>query len=87
MMLIDIYSQDWMTNNAFREELHDLSDNEICIYPDLADVGEITMLACDAVRPGLLQQLPNLELVQKLGAGVIPWFRIRIYCHISVLPG
>ena len=70
MMLIDIHSQDWMTNEAFRKELHDLSDNDIRMYPDLSEADQITMLACDALRPGLLQQLPNLQLVQKLGAGV-----------------
>lgn len=69
-ILIDIHYQDWMDNADFRKEVSTIPDDQIRFYPDLGDPLEIRMLASDALRSGLLKQLPNLELIQKLGAGV-----------------
>lgn len=69
-LLVDIHYTDWMSNQDFRSEMEAIADQDILFYPDIGDGLEIAMLACDRLRPGLVRQLPDLELVQKLGAGV-----------------
>ena len=69
-VLVDIHSQQWMDNRFFREEVSAIPDSEIFFYPEFGDPAEVTMLVCDCLRPGLALKLPNLQLVQKLGAGV-----------------
>lgn len=69
-ILFDIHDQDWMSNSSVLASLKNIADGEIRFYPDLSGPQDIRMLACDRLRPGLVKQLPNLKLVQKLGAGV-----------------
>jgi len=69
-LLIDIHNTDWMAPGAFRNEIPGIADAELSFYPDIEEAGAVTMLVTDSLRPGLAGQLPNLQLVQKLGAGV-----------------
>lgn len=69
-LLVDVHNQDWMTHESLRAALQDLPDSQLRFYPDVGDPGAVLMLACDRLRPGLVARLPNLRLVQKLGAGV-----------------
>ena len=69
-MLIDIHSQVWMNNDDFRKQISTIDDANIRFYPELGDVSSIHMLVSDWLRPGLVKQLPHLQLIQKLGAGV-----------------
>lgn len=70
-VLIDIQDQNWMSNQQFIESLNGaLPADEIQFYPDIGMAEEIEMLVCDSLRAGLVKQLPNLGLIQKLGAGV-----------------
>ncbi len=70
-ILINTQVEDWMTAEQFRDELAPLlPDVSIhCGDPD-GHGKDIRMLAIDGLSPGLLRRLPNLELIQKLGAGV-----------------
>ena len=60
-----------MTDEALRDELapHLPGKTLYCGYPD-GPMPDVTMLAVVKLVPGLLEMLPNLKLVQKLGAGV-----------------
>ena len=70
-LLVDIIDQNWLSNESFAQFMCDkFADDEIRYYPDLQGANKITMLATDRLRPGLIKQLPNIRLVQKLGAGV-----------------
>lgn len=70
-ILVDITDQSWMSNADFATAMGgNISASQIRFYPDLGNTKEIVMLACDRLRPGLVSQLPELELIQKLGAGV-----------------
>lgn len=69
-ILIDITAHDWMDPGSFRQRVPGIPDRDIRFYPEFGDPEKIAMLACDRLRPGLVQQLPNLMLIQKLGAGV-----------------
>jgi glyoxylate/hydroxypyruvate reductase A len=69
-ILVDIHLQDWISDQEFRAILAGIPDRDIRFYPDFEDGSKIRMLACDRLRPGLVRKLPNLELIQKLGAGV-----------------
>ena len=69
-LLVDVHNQDWMTHESLRTALQDLSASELRLYPDIGDPGAVLMLACDRLRPNLIVRLPNLRLIQKLGAGV-----------------
>ena len=45
-------------------------DTELRIWPELGNLAEIDVALCWNHPPGLLQQLPNLQLIASLGAGV-----------------
>lgn len=70
-LLIETNIPEWMTNAALKEKLQPLLPNvDIRYAPDFGDRADIVMLACVRLPPGLVATLPNLKLVQKLGAGV-----------------
>ncbi|MEM7114032.1 MAG: glyoxylate/hydroxypyruvate reductase A [Chloroflexota bacterium] len=70
-LMIETNIPEWMTNEALREKLQLLlPDVEIRHEPNLGNRADITMLACVRLPAGLARTLPNLQLVQKLGAGV-----------------
>ena len=70
-ILIDIQDTDWMTNEALRDILAPMLPGvSIRCWPELGDVSEIKMLALNRLTADVLETLPNLRLVQKLGAGV-----------------
>ncbi|MEM8730462.1 MAG: glyoxylate/hydroxypyruvate reductase A [Pseudomonadota bacterium] len=70
-LLIDIGHSGWMSEEELRDEiLSHLPGADIRLRDDFGDASEITMLACSQLRPDLPGVLPNLALVQKLGAGV-----------------
>ena len=69
-ILVDIHSQDWMSEEDFKKEIAGLVNEDVRFYPHIGDSGDIKMLATDYLRPGLVARLPGLELIQKLGAGV-----------------
>lgn len=70
-LLIDIGSTDWMSEDDIRTALLAVQpDLDIRLSRDMGRVDDIRMVAISRLRPDLPAQLPNLELVQKLGAGV-----------------
>ncbi|NKB76441.1 MAG: glyoxylate/hydroxypyruvate reductase A [Gammaproteobacteria bacterium] len=70
-LLIDIRDPIWMTEESLKDYLQPLLPG-VAIY--CCDAGEhkadITMLVVVSLYPGVSEELPNLKLVQKLGAGV-----------------
>lgn len=69
-ILIDIQNSDWSNNEEFVSWLGGgIPEGQIDCYPEIKNSADVTMLACDRLRPGLVKKLPNLKLVQKLGAG------------------
>ena len=70
-LLLDIRQPEWMTEVALYDVLKPLMP-ETPIYCSLGDcpLEEIKMLAVSKLHPGVVKRLPNLALVQKLGAGV-----------------
>lgn len=70
-LLVETNIPEWMTNEALRAQLEPLLPNvDIRHTPNMGDRSEIVMLACVRLPAGLARTLPNLKLVQKLGAGV-----------------
>ncbi len=70
-LLIDVNMPEWMTDEALRQDvLSILPGVDVRIYEDMGDPGTIEMAAVTRLRPDLAQKLPNLKLIQKLGAGV-----------------
>jgi len=70
-ILIDIQMEDWMTAEQVKDDLMLLLPEVPMYCGDPGSHGEdIRMLATDSLRPGILKRIPNLQLVQKLGAGV-----------------
>jgi glyoxylate/hydroxypyruvate reductase A len=70
-LLIDIRQPEWMTEEQFRDDLAPhLPGVDIYCSLDEARPEEVIMLAAARLNPGVAQQLPKLQLVQKLGAGV-----------------
>lgn len=70
-VLIDVGHKGWMTAEEIRETVlkHD-PKADIRVRGDVGDARDIRMLAVSSLAPDLPALLPNLELVQKLGAGV-----------------
>ncbi|MGI9351585.1 MAG: 2-hydroxyacid dehydrogenase [Rhizobiaceae bacterium] len=70
-LLINVQQPEWMTDEGLREELAPFLPGKTLYYgyPD-KPMPDVTMLAVVKLMPGLLEMLPNLKLVQKLGAGV-----------------
>ena len=70
-LLIETNLPEWMTNEAVKAQLQPLlPDADLRHAPNLGDRSEIVMLACVTLPAELVRTLPNLRLVQKLGAGV-----------------
>lgn len=70
-LLIEIGQPDWMSNGELRDQLLPLMpDADIRCAPAFGDPSEIIMLACSRLPHDLPRRLPNLQLIQKLGAGV-----------------
>lgn len=70
-LLIDTNAPDWMQNDALKERLSPLLPGvDVHCGGDDFDPSSILMLATAGLVPGQVAVLPNLRLVQKLGAGV-----------------
>lgn len=70
-ILIDIQDTEWMSNEELRTVLEPMLPGvSIRCWPELGDASEIEMVALNRLTMDLLQKLPGLRLVQKLGAGV-----------------
>ena len=69
-LLVDIMNESWMSPREFGREIQDLDPELVRFYPDIGDPSDITMLATDRLRSGLVAQLNDLKLIQKLGVGV-----------------
>ena len=70
-IVILIEQPDWMTKEELREVvLSGLPGADVRCWPDLGDGSEVEMLVTDRLSPGVLGKMPNLQLIQKLGAGV-----------------
>jgi len=70
-ILIDIRMSNWMTDQALKKKLIPLlPDVEIHCGPPEQVLADVTMLATNRLFPGVAEKLPNLQLIQKLGAGV-----------------
>jgi glyoxylate/hydroxypyruvate reductase A len=70
-LLIEIGQPEWMANGELCDQLRPLLPGaDIRCGPELGDPADIAMLVCSRLLPDLPTRLPNLRLVQKLGAGV-----------------
>lgn len=70
-LLIDIRTPDWLEDHALRDLLAPhLPGVTIHCGPPQRRMADVTMLATVQMAAGVAAQLPNLKLVQKLGAGV-----------------
>jgi glyoxylate/hydroxypyruvate reductase len=70
-LLIDIRMPNWLSDAALCNQLTPLLP-DVTIYTGPPDsvLADVTMLAASRMASGLAARLPNLALVQKLGAGV-----------------
>lgn len=70
-LLIATGQTDWIPDEDLRDELRVLApDTDIRTEADPGPLDDITMIAVSRLPTGLPARLPNLQLVQKLGAGV-----------------
>ncbi len=70
-LLLDIRDPAWMQEDALRDLLApQLPGVQIYCGLDEAEPDEVKMIAVVGLKPGVAAQLPALQLVQKLGAGV-----------------
>lgn len=70
-LLIDVGITGWMSNQDIAHAVAEFDrDLDIRTRETLGDASEIRMAAVTNLLPDLPAMLPNLELVQKLGAGV-----------------
>lgn len=70
-ILIDIATPEWKTDEDAKSDLLRLDPNlDVRTYDSMGDSTEIQTLATVKLRTDLLDLLPNLKLIQKLGAGV-----------------
>jgi len=70
-MLIAVGQPDWITDEALRDDLAPLMPGaDIRCSADFGNPADVAMLVVSRLGPGITRQLPNLRLVQKLGAGV-----------------
>ncbi len=70
-LLIDVNMPEWMSDESLQQEvLAILPGTDVRIYQNMGDPRQIEMAAVTRLRPDLATQLPNLKLIQKLGAGV-----------------
>ena len=70
-LLLDVRQPEWMTEEALRDQLQPLMSN-VPIYCSLDDgpLDQVRMLAVVKLHSGIIDRLPNVGLIQKLGAGV-----------------
>ena len=70
-LMIEIGHDGWMTEAELRAALHKYDPAlDIRTRAEPGDLADVTMLAVSRLAPDLPAMLPNLTLVQKLGAGV-----------------
>ena len=70
-LLIDVNMPEWMSDEGLQQDVRAMLPNaDVRVYANMGDPSEIEMAAVTRLRPDLAEQLPNLKLVQKLGAGV-----------------
>lgn len=70
-LLIDVGHSGWLTEADIRDAVLTHSPGaDVRLRRTMGDPAEIRMLAVSRLSPDLPSMLPNLELVQKLGAGV-----------------
>lgn len=70
-LLIDIKHPDWMQDDELRSELLGYyPEADIRIGADPGNPAEIEMLTVSAYHPGEALRYPNLQVIQKTGAGV-----------------
>ena len=70
-LLIDAGMSNWMSDSEIAQEIHKHApDLDVRTPATIGDASDVTMVALVGLRPGHLSGLPNLRLVQKLGAGV-----------------
>ncbi|KIC10708.1 2-hydroxyacid dehydrogenase [Leisingera sp. ANG-M1] len=70
-LLVNVGFDNWFTDEELTAELKALApDLDIRPMSDAGNLAEVSMLATTVLKSGLPEQLPNLQLVQKLGAGV-----------------
>lgn len=70
-LLIDVNMPEWMSDEGLQQEvLAILPNTDVRVFGNMGDPADIEMAAVTRLRPELARQLPNLKLVQKLGAGV-----------------
>ncbi len=70
-LLIDTRSTDWMGDAELRDLLAPLLPGvTVHCGPAMRPMPDVVMLATIGMKPGMVDHLPNLRLVQKLGAGV-----------------
>lgn len=85
-LLIDIRQPSWMQENTLRDVLSPMLPGVpiLCGLED-GDLSLVTMAAVSRLHPGMVERLPNLQLVQKLGAGVETIMRERgLAPHVRV---
>lgn len=81
-LLVNIGLSNWISEDELRSELRPLMpEADIRVSLDEGDVDDIVMIATSRLADGLVERLPNLQLVQKLGAGVE-----TIVAHPSLAP-
>lgn len=70
-LLLDVRQPEWMAEEALREQLQPLMP-DVPIYCGLDECpsDQVRMIAVARLHAGVLEKLPNLSLIQKLGAGV-----------------
>lgn len=70
-LLLDVRQPEWMTEEALRDQLQPLMP-DVPIYCSLDEgpLDQVKMLAVVKLHSGVIDRLPNVGLVQKLGAGV-----------------
>lgn len=70
-LLVCVNIEDWLQDEEVRDILQPfMPDIEIAVGRPDTPRDDIVMLACTVFRDDLMPQIPNLQLVQKLGAGV-----------------
>ncbi len=70
-LLIDVNMPEWMSDDALRRDVLSILPNvDVRTYEDMGNAADIEMAAVTRLRPELAGKLPNLKLIQKLGAGV-----------------
>lgn len=81
-LLVNIGHQGWYTDTDLANQLRRLMPSaDIRTLADAGDLTEVTVLAVSKLEPDLPARLPNLQLVQKLGAGVE-----TIVAHPAIAP-